>query len=122
MAEDHQRIEQTASAIEDLLQMGAIKLREKHDEVLLSPQFSLIVSNLVSSMKPQDTKDEVMNMMYYSIMIYMNEHLKVPKSLMMAFGNDLEKNRVNMESGKIITTYVSVLSEIWSQSRRERGR
>src|SRR5262245_3599648 len=102
MAEDHQGIEQTASAIEDLLHMGAIRLKEKHNEVLLSPQFSLVVSNLISSMKPKETKEEVMKTMYYSIMIYMNEHLRMPKSLMMAFSNDLEKNRDNMESGKII--------------------
>jgi|SRR6185503_19160753 len=122
MADDHQRIEQTASAIEDLLHMGAIRLREKHDEVLLSPQFSLVVSNVASNMKPKETTDEVMKMMYYSIMIYMNEHLNMPKSLMMAFSNDLEKNRENMESGKIVTTYVSVLSEIWAQSRRQQGK
>jgi hypothetical protein len=42
----------------------------------------------------------------------------MPKSLMMAIGNDLEKNRDSMESGELVNTYVAVLSEIWTQSRR----
>ena len=51
MSEDHQRLEQTVSAIEDLLYMGAIRLVDKEDRALLSPQFSLVVSNMMSSMK-----------------------------------------------------------------------
>jgi hypothetical protein len=122
MAEDHQRLEQTASAIEDLLYMGAIRLGESQDKALLSPQFSLIASNVMSSMKiPEDGgSEETMKLMYFSLLIYMNEHLKVPKHLMMALGNDLEKNRESMESGEIITTYVAVLSEIWSQNSRQK--
>ena len=120
MAEDHQRIEQTASAIEDLLYMGAIRLDNNPDRALLSPQFSLIASNVISSMNidANGGKEDVMKLMYYSLLIYMNEHLRVPKSLMMALGNDLEKNRDNMESGSIVTTYVAVLAEVWSQNRK----
>lgn len=123
MSEDHQRLEATASAIEDLLHMGAIRLDDSQDRALLSPQFSLITSNMISTMKiPEiDSSGATMKVLYFSLLIYMNEHLKVPKQLMMAFGNDLEKNRESMESGKIINTYVSVLSEIWSQNRGEQG-
>lgn len=120
MSEDHQRLEQTASAIEDLLYMGAIRLGDLQDKALLSSQFSLIASNVMANMKipEKGTSDDIMKLMYFSLLIYMNEHLKVPKHLMMALGNDLEKNRESMESGQIVTTYVAVLSEIWSQNRR----
>jgi hypothetical protein len=121
MADEHnQRLEQTASAIEDLLQMGAIRLdsggeKVKGDRAVLSPQFSLVVSNVIADMKVKEdaANDEIMKLMYYSLLIYMSEYLKVPRSLMIAFGNDLEKNREKMESGDLITTYVSVLAELW---------
>ena len=119
MSEDHQRLEQTASAIEDLLYMGAIRLVDKEDRALLSPQFSLVVSNMMSSMKIDESADssEIMKLMYYSLLIYIGEYLKVPKSFMMALGNDLEKNRNSMESGELVTTYVTVLTEIWVHNR-----
>ncbi len=119
MSEDPQRIEQTASAIEDLLYMGAIRLVEKEDRALLSPQFSLVVSNMMSSMKIDEGADssEIMKLMYYSLLIYIGEYLKVPKSFVMALGNDLEKNRDSMESGELVTTYVNVLTEIWVHNR-----
>jgi hypothetical protein len=124
MTEDHhQRLEQMASAIEDLLQMGAIRFAEKpEDKALLSPQFSHVVSNTITSMqiKENSEQSEIMNLMYYSLLIFMSEHLKVPKSLMMALGNDLEKNRDNMESGELITTYVTILSELWIQNKNKK--
>lgn len=120
MSEEHQRLEQAASAIEDLLYMGIIRLGDSQNKALLSPQFSLIVSNVMSNMKIADSgREETMKLMYFSLLIYMNEHLKVPKQLMVALGNDLEKNRESMESGELVTTYVMVLSEIWSQNRRQ---
>lgn len=121
MSEDHQRLEQTASAIEDLLYMGAIRLGDKQDKALLSPQFSLVASNVMSNMKIKDDgrSEEVMKLMYYSLLIYMNEYLKVPKPLMMALGNDLEKNRDGMEAGGLVNTYVAVLAEVWSQNRKQ---
>ncbi|HKY11295.1 MAG TPA: hypothetical protein VJL79_05250 [Nitrososphaera sp.] len=119
MSEDHQHLEKTASAIEDLLYMGAIRLVDKEDRALLSPQFSLVVSNMMPSMKIDEGDDssEIMKLMYYSLLIYIGEYLKVPKSFMMALGNDLEKNRDSMESGELITTYVTVLTEIWVHNR-----
>jgi hypothetical protein len=122
MSEDHQRVEQTVSAIEDLLYMGAIRLVDKEeDRAFLSPQFSLVVSNMMSSMEIGENagSSEIMKLMYYSLLIYMGEYLKVPKSLMMALGNDMEKNRDSMESGELITTYVAVLTEIWTQNRKQ---
>ena|SRR5213593_5048360 len=121
MSDDHQRLEQTASAIEDLLYMGVIRLGDTRDKALLSSQFSIVVSNLMASMKIKEDagSDDIMKLMYYSLLIYMNEHLKMPKSLMMALGNDLEKNRDSLESGEIATTYVAVLTEIWAQNRRQ---
>jgi hypothetical protein len=124
MSEDHQRIEQTASAIEDLLYMGAIRLVEKEERALLSPQLSLVVSNMMSSMKIEEGADnnEIMKLMYFSLLIYMGEYLRVPKSFMMALGNDLEKNRNNMESGALVTNYVTVLTEIWIQNRQQQNK
>ncbi len=43
----------------------------------------------------------------------------MPKPLMMALGNDLEKNRDNMESGELITNYVEVLTEIWTHNHTQ---
>jgi hypothetical protein len=125
MSEDPQRLEQTASAIEDLLYMGAIRLVDKEDRALLSPQFSLVVSNMMSSVKIDEgaNNNEIMKLMYYSLLIYMGEYLKVPKSFMMAIGNDLEKNRDSMEAGELVTTYVTILTEIWVQNRhRQQGK
>ncbi len=119
MAEDsHVRTEKMASAIEDLIQMGALRIAG--EKALLSPRFSLVVSNFMSDMKiDRDAgPDQIMKLMYFSLLIYMSEHLNIPKSLMMAFGNDLEKNRESMESGELVSTYVSVLSEFWSQNMR----
>jgi hypothetical protein len=65
------------------------------------------------------SKEDTMKLMYLSLLIFMNDHLKVPRHLMMALGNDLEKNRNSMESGEIITTYVAVLSEIWTQHNKQ---
>ena len=121
-AEDHQRLEQMASAIEDLLYMGAIRIGENGEKAIASPQFSLIVANVMDDMKIKDDKgdsDELMKLMYYSLLIFMNEHLKLPKSFMMAFGNDLEKNRETMDCGALVTTYVAILSEVWAQNKRE---
>ncbi|HKU50398.1 MAG TPA: hypothetical protein VJP79_10630 [Nitrososphaera sp.] len=124
MSEDvqHQRVEEMASAIEDLLQMGVIKLEEKKDsKALLSPQFSRVTTNIMEDMKigPASTTDQIMKMMYYSLMVFMTEQLRVPRSLMMALGNDMEKNRENMESGALVTTYVAVLTELWTRTREE---
>ena len=122
--EQQQNIEKMASAIEDLLYMGAIKFGDADQEsekAILSNQFSIIVSNVMSNMKnfKEDDDNEVMKLMYYSLLIYLNEHLKLPKSLTMALGNDLEKRREEMQSGELISNYVAVLHSIFSKQRKD---
>lgn len=122
--EQQKNIERMASAIEDLLYMGAIKFGDEDQEsekAILSNQFSIIVSNVKSNMKnfKEDDDNEVMKLMYYSLLIYLNEHLKLPKSLTMAFGNDLEKRREEMQSGELISNYVAVLHSIFSKQRKD---
>jgi hypothetical protein len=122
--EQQQNIERMASAIEDLLYMGAIKFGDADqdsEKAILSNQFSIIVSNVMSNMKnfKEDDDNEVMKLMYYSLLIYLNEHLKLPKSLTMAFGNDLEKRREEMQSGELISNYVAVLHSIFSKQSKD---
>ena len=111
------RVEEMASAIEDLLYMGAIRLAG--EKALLSAQFSHVATNVMESMKlkAQEPSD-VMKLMYYSILIYINEYLKMPKALTIAFGNDMEGHREDMESGALMSTYVAILSEIWAQNNK----
>jgi hypothetical protein len=113
-----------ASAIEDLLYMEAIKFMDVHDresnKAVLSSSFAIIVSNVITSMNlKEDNNDDMMKLMYLSLLIYMNEHLKIPKSLTMAFGNDLEKHRDEMECGELISNYVTVLHNIFSSVKKE---
>jgi hypothetical protein len=113
-----------ASAIEDLLYMEAIKFTDVHDresnKAVLSSSFAVIVSNVITSMNfKEDNNDDMMKLMYLSLLIYMNEHLKLPKSLTMAFGNDLEKHRDEMECGELISNYVTVLHNIFSSVKKE---
>jgi hypothetical protein len=119
MSEDHQRVEQMVSAIEDLLYMGAIRLVDQEDRALLSPKFSQVVSNMTLNMRIDEKagNNEIMKLMYFSLLIFMGEYLKMPKRFMMAIGNDMEKNRENMESGSLVTNYVEVLTEIWTHNK-----
>jgi hypothetical protein len=116
-------IQKMASAIEDLLYMDAIKFndaRDQNNKAVFSSPFAIIVSNVISSMNlKEDNNDDMMQLMYLSLLIYMNEHLKLPKSLTMAFGNDLEKHRDDMESGELISNYVTVLHNIFSSVKKE---
>ena len=113
-----------ASAIEDLLYMEAIKFTDVHDresnKAVFSSSFAIIISNVITSMNlKEDNNDDMMKLMYLSLLIYMNEHLKLPKSLTMAFGNDLEKHRDEMECGELISNYVTVLHNIFSSVKKE---
>jgi hypothetical protein len=114
-------IHKMASAIEDLLYMEGIKVKdEQFNKAILSSQFAVIVSNVISSMNlNQDNSDDIMRLMYLSLLIYMNEYLKLPKSLTMSFGNDLEKHRDEMECGELISNYVTVLHNIFSSVKKE---
>ncbi|HET7148642.1 MAG TPA: hypothetical protein VFI73_09115 [Candidatus Nitrosopolaris sp.] len=113
-----------ASAIEDLLYMEAIKFtgasNQEGSNAVLSSPFTIIASNLISSMNlKEDNNDDMMRLMYLSLLIYMNERLKLPKSLTIAFGNDLEKHRDEMECGELISNYVTVLHNIFSSVKKE---
>jgi hypothetical protein len=113
-------IQKMASAIEDLLYMEAIKVKdERSDKAILSSKFAVIVSNLISSMKlNHEDGDDVMRLMYLSLLIYMNECLKLPKALTMSFGNDLEKHRDEIECGELISNYVTVLHNIFLSTKK----
>ncbi|MFL6330922.1 MAG: hypothetical protein ACJ705_07885 [Nitrososphaeraceae archaeon] len=122
-SEQKQDIEKMASAIEDLLYMKAIRFENTphgNEKAILSTQFSIIVSNIMSDMNPKENdNNEIMKLMYYSLLIYMSEYLKLPKSLTMAFGNDLEKHRDEMQCGELVSNYVTVLQNIFLEQRKE---
>jgi hypothetical protein len=122
-SEQKQDIEKMASAIEDLLYMKAImfeNIPNGSEKATLSTQFSLIVSNIMSDMNPgENDNNEIMKLMYHSLLIYINEYLKLPKSLTMAFGNDLEKYRDGMQCSELISNYVTVLQNIFLDQRNE---
>ena len=116
-------IEKMASAIEDLIYMGVIKFSNniEHNEMaVFSPQFSIIISNVLAGMENSsvDAIDKIMKVLYYSLLIYFNEHLKLPKSLTMALGNDFEKYHEDIQSMKLISNYVSILQNIYEQANK----
>jgi hypothetical protein len=121
--EQKHNVERMASAIEDLLFMKAIKFLDEpqHSEkAILSTPFSIIVSNLIANKNFKENDDnEIMKFMYHSLLIYMSEYLKMPKSLTIAFGNDLEKHREEMQCGELISNYVTVLQNIFLEQRKE---
>ena len=121
VSEKDKNIQKIASAIEDLLYMEAIKVNDEgFDKAILSSKFAVIVSNLVSSMKlNHENSHEIMRLMYLSLLIYMNECLKLPKALTMSFGNDLEKIRDGMECAELISNYVTVLHNIFSRTKKD---
>jgi len=121
VSEKDKNIQKIASAIEDLLYMEAIKVNDEgFDKAILSSKFAVIVSNLVSSMKlNHENSHEIMRLMYLSLLIYMNECLKLPKALTMSFGNDLEKIRDGMECAELISNYVTVLYNIFSRTKND---
>jgi hypothetical protein len=61
-----------------------------------------------------------MKLMYYSLLIYINEYLKLPKSLTIAFGNDLENYQEKMQSSSLISKYVTILRSIFLEQRKEK--
>ena len=124
--EQKRDIEKMVSAIEDLLYMKAIKFEDASqsgERAILSTQFSIIVSKLMADAKSSSQKEndnnEIMKLVYYSLLIYMNEYLKLPKSLTMAFGNDLEKHREGMQCSELVSNYVTVLQNIFLEQKTE---
>jgi hypothetical protein len=122
--EQKQDIQKMASAIEDLLYMKAIKFDDtagSDEKAILSTQLSMIVSKIMTDINPAKENDnnEIAKLMYYSLLIYINEHLKLPKSLTMAFGNDLEKYQQGMQCSELVWNYVTVLRDIFLKQRNE---
>ena len=96
---DQEAIDKIASAIEDMLQMGVLRLiksnNENIDKAVFSASFSGIVSNLMADrvVSPEPEPKVITTLMYHSLLIFMNENLRVPKPLAIALGNDIEKYR-----------------------------
>lgn len=125
--EQKQNIEKMASAIEDLLYMKVIEfsdtLKNGEKKAILSAQFSIIVANIMADRNlssEESASSEIMKLMYYSLLIYMNESLKVPRSLTMAFGNDLEKHREGMQCAELISNYITVLQNVFSDNKKDK--
>lgn len=125
--EQKQNIEKMASAIEDLLYMKVIEfadtLKNGEKRAILSAQFSIIVANIMADRNlssEESASSEIMKLMYYSLLIYMNESLKVPRSLTMAFGNDLEKHREGMQCAELISNYITVLQNVFSDNKKDK--
>lgn len=121
--EIHADVQKLVEAIEDLIYMEAIKFKDSNSQdsrntVTLSTPFTLILSNVISSLNlKRDNEDDVMRSIYFSLLIYMNEQLRMPKSLTMALGNDLEKYRDEMGCSEVISNYVKVLHNIFTTSK-----
>jgi hypothetical protein len=98
-------------------------LKNGEKRAILSAQFSIIVANIMADRNlssEESASSEIMKLMYYSLLIYMNESLKVPRSLTMAFGNDLEKHREGMQCAELISNYITVLQNVFSDNKKDK--
>ena len=106
-------------ALNDLLLMEIINSSSFNSEIVFSPSFSNIVTNIMSDSK--DTVEvDIRKYLYFSILIYMNEHLKFPRAFTIALGNDLENNFNGTECGKLMLRYINVLANIYFQRTRNK--
>ena len=108
---DQEAIDKIASAIEDMVQMGVLRIVESNnediDKAVFSASFSGIVSNLMADrvVSSQPEPKVITTLMYHSLLIFMNEKLRVPKPLAIALGNDIEKYGEELEISKLIFNY-----------------
>jgi len=122
---DQEAIDKIASAIEDMVQMGVLRLvksnNEDIDKAVFSANFSGIVSNLMADrVVSSDPQPEVITtLMYHSLLIFMNENLRVPKPLAIALGNDIEKYGEELEISKLIFNYAAILQKLFIESKKE---
>lgn len=115
---EQEHIERIASAIEDMLNMGILKLAT--EKAVFSVKFSSIVSNLIEGNKASNAQpDAITTLMYHSLLIFMNEELRIPKELVMAFGRDIEKHKDEMESAAIIFQYATILQKLFFEGKKE---
>lgn len=122
---DQEAIDKIASAIEDMLQMGVLRLINSHneniDKAVFSASFSGIVSNLMADrvVSPEPEPKVITTLMYHSLLIFMNENLRVPKPLAIALGNDIEKYGEDLEISKLIFNYAAILQKLFFESKKE---
>lgn len=119
---EQEHIERIASAIEDMLNMGILKLvnMQASEKAVFSAKFSSIVTNLLEENKAANAQpDAITTLMYHSLLIFMNEELGIPKELVMAFGKDIEKHKDEMESAAIILQYATILRKLFFEGKKE---
>ena len=122
---DQEAIDKIASAIEDMVQMGVLRIVESNnediDKAVFSASFSGIVSNLMADrvVSSQPEPKVITTLMYHSLLIFMNEKLRVPKPLAIALGNDIEKYGEELEISKLIFNYAAILQKLFFESKKE---
>ena len=122
---DQEAIDKIASAIEDMVQMGVLRLvksnNENIDKAVFSASFSGIVSNLMADrvVSSEPEPKVITTLMYHSLLIFMNENLRVPKPLAIALGNDIEKYGEELEISKLIFNYAAILQKLFIESKKE---
>jgi hypothetical protein len=115
---DHEEtVENVAESIEDLLRMEIIKFDDSnftgHEKVILTVKFSFILSKMIAD--PNFVKDDqqsLLKALYYSLLIYLDDELKLPRRLTMALANDIEKFQDDSQLSRIVKRYVMVLYNI----------
>ena len=122
---DQEAIDKIASAIEDMVQMGVLRLvksnNEDIDKAVFSANFSGIVSNLMADrvVSSEPEPKVITTLMYHSLLIFMNENLRVPKPLAIALGNDIEKYGEELEISKLIYNYAAILQKLFIEGKKE---
>jgi hypothetical protein len=122
---DQEAIDKIASAIEDMVQMGVLRLvksnNEDIDKAVFSANFSGIVSNLMADrvVSSEPEPKLITTLMYHSLLIFMNENLRVPKPLAIALGNDIEKYGEELEISKLIYNYAAILQKLFIEGKKE---
>jgi hypothetical protein len=122
---DQDAIDYIASALEDMVQMGILILvrsnNEDIDKAVFSASFSGIVSNLMADrvFSSEPEPKVITTLMYHSLLVFMNENLRVPKPLAIALGNDIEKYGEELEISKLIFNYVAILQKLFVESKKE---
>ena len=122
---DQDAIDYIASAIEDMVQMGVLILvrsnNEDIDKAVFSASFSGIVSNLMADrvFSSEPEPKVITTLMYHSLLVFMNENLRVPKPLAIALGNDIEKYGEELEISKLIFNYAAILQKLFIKGKKE---
>jgi hypothetical protein len=122
---DQEAIDKIASAIEDMVQMGVLRLvksnNEDIDKAVFSASFSGIVSNLMAGrvVSSEPEPKVITTLMYHSLLIFMNEKLRVPKPMAIALGNDIEKYGEELEISKLIFNYAAILQKLFIEGKKE---